>query len=80
MSSWPPAHVDGGSELRCLRSVPEDPEDPECEEFIHLSKGICTRTEINIYHTVYAITDMTIVAMLTNQWDHSDPPIIRVDD
>ena len=58
----------------------ESPEDPECEEFIHLSKGGCTRTEINIYHTVYAITDMTIVAMLTNQWDHSDPPIIRVDD
>ena len=58
----------------------EDPEDPKCEEFIHLSKGVCTRTEINIYHTVYEITDMTILAMLTNQWDHSDPPIIRVDD
>jgi mannose-6-phosphate isomerase-like protein (cupin superfamily) len=58
----------------------EDAEDPDCEEFIHLSKGVCTRTVTNIYHTVYAITDMTIVAMLTKQWDHSDPPIIRVDD
>ena len=58
----------------------EDPNDPECEEFVHLSKGICTRTEKNVYHAVHAITDMTIVAMLTHQWDHSDPPIIRVED
>ena len=58
----------------------ENPKDSDCEEFIHLSKGVCTRTEINIYHTVYAITDMTLIAMLTHQWDHSDPPIIRVDD
>ena len=57
----------------------EDPQDPECEEFIHLSKGVCTRTETNVYHTVYAITDMTLIAMLTHRWDHSDPPIIRVD-
>ena len=41
---------------------------------------MCTRTEKNTYHTVYAITEMTIVAMLTKRWDHSSPPIIKVDD
>ena len=55
-----------------------DPEDKKTESFIHLSKGMCTRTEMNTYHTVYAITEMTIVAMLTKRWDHSSPPIIKV--
>ena len=34
----------------------EDPNDPDCEEFVHLSKGICTRTEKNVYHAVHAIS------------------------
>tara|TARA_B100000900_G_scaffold192052_1_gene162549 strand:+ start:3618 stop:4001 length:384 start_codon:yes stop_codon:yes gene_type:complete len=54
--------------------------DKQTEKFIHLSKGICTRTDKNTYHTVYAITEMTIVAMLTKRWDHSKPPIIKVED
>ncbi len=58
----------------------EEPEDKESESFIHLSKGICIRTETNVFHTVYAITEMTIIAMLTKRWDHSDPPIVRIDD
>ncbi len=57
----------------------EDPDDPSCEEVTHLSKGMCTRAETFVYHTVHAITEMTIVAMLTKQWDHSDPPIVQVD-
>ena len=56
------------------------PDDKSTETFIHLSKGMCTRTEKNTYHTVYAITEMTIVAMLTKRWDHSDPPIIKVNE
>ena len=55
----------------------EDRDDPATERPVHLSKGVCTRTEIGTYHTIYAITDLTIVAMLTKQWDHSDPPIVR---
>jgi len=47
------------------------------EQHIHLSKGVCTRTETEIFHTVYAITDMTIVAMLSRKWDDCHPPIIR---
>ena len=58
----------------------EDPNNKNDEKYIHLSKGICTKTEINIYHTVYAITEMTIVAMLTKPWDECDPPIVRIND
>ena len=47
---------------------------------INLSKGVCTRAEKNSYHTVYSITEMTLVAMLTKPWDKSDPPIIKVED
>ena len=57
-----------------------DAKDPKTESFVHLNKGTCTKTEKNIYHTVYAITQMTIVAMLTKRWDDCDPPIVRVDD
>ena len=57
----------------------EEPHDKSTESFIHLSKGICNRTEINVFHTIYAITEMTIISMLTKQWDHSDPPIVRID-
>ena len=58
----------------------EHPDVPDREEFIHLSKGICTRTEKNVYHAVHAITDMTVIAMLTRRWDDCDPPIVRVED
>ncbi len=57
----------------------EDANDKESESFIHLSKGICIRTDKNVFHTIYAITEMTIIAMLTKRWDHSSPPIVRID-
>lgn len=50
----------------------------ESEVFLHLSRGVCTRTEKNVYHTVYAITDLIVVAMLTELWSKSDPPIVRL--
>ncbi len=58
----------------------EDRNDKNSENFIHLSKGVCIRTEMNVYHTIYAITEMTIISMLTKQWDHCDPPIVRIED
>mgnify|MGYP001179937545 FL=1 len=58
----------------------EDKNDPKTEKIITLSKGICTRAEKETYHTVYSITEMTLVAMLTKQWDKSNPPIIKVND
>ena len=58
----------------------DDNNDSKTERVINLSKGVCTRAEKNSYHTVYSITEMTLVAMLTKQWDHSKPPIIKVED
>ena len=69
--------VASGSGVLVIR---DDLHDKQSERFIHLSKGICIRTESNVFHTIYAITEMTIIAMLTKRWDHSDPPIVRVDD
>ena len=58
----------------------ENKDDPKTESTINLSKGVCTRAEKNSYHTVYSITELTLVAMLTNRWDDSNPPIIKVED
>ena len=58
----------------------ENKDDPKTESTINLSKGVCTRAEKNSYHTVYSITELTLVAMLTNRWDDSKPPIIKVED
>ena len=57
----------------------KDARDPKTEEVINLSKGVCTRAEKESYHTVYSITEMTLVAMLTKRWDKSTPPIIKID-
>mgnify|MGYP001126676761 FL=1 len=57
----------------------EDKNDPKTERSINLSKGVCTRADKNTYHTVYSISEMTLVAMLTNRWDDSKPPIIKID-
>ena len=58
----------------------DEPHNKDTESLIHLSKGVCIRTEINVFHTIYAITEMTIIAMLTKRWDESDPPIVKVED
>ena len=47
------------------------------EKIIHLSKGVSTRTAPFIYHTIYAITELTVVAMLTKKWDDCDNQVIR---
>ncbi len=58
----------------------DEPHNKDTESLIHLSKGVCIRTETNVFHTIYAITEMTIIAMLTKRWDESDPPIVKVED
>ena len=58
----------------------EKKDDPKTESTINLSKGVCTRADKNSYHTVYSITELTLVAMLTKRWDDSKPPIIKVED
>ena len=61
--------------------VARDTNNPGASEeiFIHLSKGTCIRTEIGVHHTVYAISELTIIAMLTKCWDLSDPPVVRME-
>ena len=60
--------------------VREDKGKSNEQKIIHLSKGVSTRTETNVYHTVYAITNLTAIAMLTKKWDDCDPPIVRIDE
>lgn len=49
------------------------------ERIIHVAKGSCVRTPKGISHTIYAITDLTVVALLTKPWDDCKTPIIRED-
>ena len=47
------------------------------ERIIHLSKGSCVRTPAGITHAIYAITNMTVIALLTKPWDDCKVPIVR---
>lgn len=47
------------------------------EEFIFMSKGQCTCTPLGISHVFLAITDCTVVTMLTKKWDDCKTPIIH---
>lgn len=47
------------------------------ERVIHVSKGTCIRTPKGVTHTIYAITPLTVIAMLTKPWDDCTTPIIR---
>lgn len=49
------------------------------EEVIHMSKGMCVRTPAGVPHTFYAITSVTVIAMLSKPWDECNPPIVRMD-
>ena len=49
------------------------------QKIIHLSKGVSTRTGKNVYHAVHAITELTLIAMLTKKWDDCKTPVVRVD-
>jgi dTDP-4-dehydrorhamnose 3,5-epimerase-like enzyme len=53
-------------------------EGDDAEQFILLSEGMCLRTPTHITHTIYAVSDLTIIAMLTKPWDECDPPIVQV--
>ena len=55
-----------------------DANDPSTEKSLLLSKGMCLRTPIGVVHTIYSITELTIVALLSNRWDDCDPPIVQI--
>ncbi len=47
------------------------------EEFVYLGKGECAYSPKNTKHVFYAITDCTVVALLTKKWDDCNPPIVH---
>jgi len=47
------------------------------ERVIHVSKGFCIRTPKGVTHAIYAITNLTVIAMLTKPWDDCKNPIIK---
>lgn len=49
------------------------------ERTLHLSKGSCVRIPPGVVHAIYAITNLTVIALLTKPWDDCDVPIVRVD-
>ena len=49
----------------------------EKEEFIYLSPGQCTKTPKNVSHVFLAITDCTLVVLLTKKWDDCERPIVH---
>jgi dTDP-4-dehydrorhamnose 3,5-epimerase-like enzyme len=66
--------VDGTGAAIARRHSPWEDE----EEVVHLSKGVCLRFPPEMMHTVYAITPMTGIAMLTRPWDECDVPAVRM--
>lgn len=53
--------------------------DDGSEGFMKVAAGDCLHFPAGTAHTVYAITDMRMVAMLTKRWDECDQPITRID-
>src|SRR3989344_1941281 len=55
----------------------DSPEAPE--EHLHMTKGTFIRTPKGIPHAYHAITPVIAIAMLSNKWNDSNPPIIHAE-
>lgn len=55
-----------------------DPEDKNSDGSFVMSKGTCVRIPIGVVHTIYSITELTLVASLSKRWKDSEPPIVQV--
>jgi len=55
-----------------------DLRDDGSEGFFKVSAGDCLHFPSGTPHTLYAITDMRLVAMLTKRWSECDVPITRI--
>jgi mannose-6-phosphate isomerase-like protein (cupin superfamily) len=49
------------------------------ETFIKVAAGDCLYFPSGTAHTIYAITDVRMVAMLTKRWNDCAEPITRID-
>jgi mannose-6-phosphate isomerase-like protein (cupin superfamily) len=56
--------------------VSKDGPDAE-DEFLYLSPGHCIRTPKNTSHVFLAITDCTLIVLLTKKWDDCKQPIVH---
>ena len=64
------------SENNFLITTANSAEDAK-EKFICLSPGKCTRTPKNTSHVFLAITDCTLIVLLTKKWDDCEKPIVH---
>jgi dTDP-4-dehydrorhamnose 3,5-epimerase-like enzyme len=55
-----------------------DAKDESSETSLSLSKGVCIRIPRGVVHTIYSVTELTMVASLSKRWDDCDPPIVQV--
>jgi mannose-6-phosphate isomerase-like protein (cupin superfamily) len=53
-------------------------DDPASEKSFFISRGFCVRIPIGVVHTIYAISELTLVALLSKPWDECYPPIVQV--
>lgn len=53
--------------------------DDGTEHFFKVAAGDCLFFPIGTPHTVYAITDMRMVALITKKWNDCKEPITRID-
>jgi mannose-6-phosphate isomerase-like protein (cupin superfamily) len=49
------------------------------EGFFKVAAGDCLHFPAGTAHTIYAITDVRMVAMLTKKWNDCEQPIVRID-
>lgn len=55
-----------------------DPNDDTTETSLNLSKGVCVRIPKGVVHTIYSVTELTMVACLSKRWDDCNPPIVQM--
>ena len=60
----------------CNLNTVKDGPDAE-DEFLYLSPGHCIRTPKNTSHVFLAITDCTLIVLLTKKWDDCKQPIVH---
>lgn len=52
--------------------------DAGAESFVKVAAGDCLHFPTGTPHTLYAISDMRMVALLTKRWNDCDQPLVRV--
>lgn len=56
----------------------ERADDPSSEKSLLMSRGICVSIPTGVVHTIYSVSELTVIALLSKPWDESRPPIVQV--